>query len=260
MRERPGSESVLPSLGQYYGDSLPGGVCNVMAMRTVEEKLFSGLSRRADVERVLDDLIKRCTDLTVAPDKLLLGDRTYLMMKIRAVSYGVDYAFQAACPSCGTKFKSSVNLDNDLEVKYATEGHEEPWDLELPYSKDIVTIRFIRGFDERSILRMTEQNLKNTRSQNPGDPSYIYRLAHQIIEVKVDGKVYIDRNDKAAMSKMIKYVEEVAAPDSSAIRESVDQVTPGLMMAITRDCPSCRDNFDMIMPMTGDWFRTATVA
>ena len=117
--ERPGSDCILPSQGKPYGDLLPNGLITVYSMKTTEEKLFGGLSKKSDFENVIDTLISRCTSIPkdLKPSDLYTGDRVFLMMQIRAMSYGKDYGFRASCPECGTKWDHSVDLLTGLEIR-----------------------------------------------------------------------------------------------------------------------------------------------
>jgi hypothetical protein len=75
--ERPGSDVLLPSRGLPYGDAIPEGRVTVYAMKTIDEKLFTGLNKRIDFENVIDTLIKRCTNIPkdFKPSDLYTGDR-----------------------------------------------------------------------------------------------------------------------------------------------------------------------------------------
>lgn len=260
--ERPGKQVTLPSLGAPYEGKLPEGTCTVFAMKTIDEKLFAGINKRADFEDVIDQLITRCTSIPkeLPPRELYLGDRLYLMMAIRMVSYGIQYAFQANCPSCNARQQYDVNLDSDLEVKYLDEAvWSDPFEVTLPHSGDKVHLRLFRGEDERKILQYTDKQLKGKAAI--GDPAYVFRLALHITQVvsnEADRTLLPD--PKGIINKAIRYVENLDAPDSSAIREAIDEATPGMLMALNLSCRSCGNSFDLTLPMSGDFFRSRTTA
>lgn len=257
--ERPGKQVTLPSLGLPYEGKIPGGQCTVYSMKTVDEKLFAGINKRMDFEDVIDQLIARCTDIKdLPPRELYLGDRLYLMMAIRMVSYGVNYAFQAGCPSCNARQQYDVNLESDLEVKFADEAvWADPVEVTLPYSGDKVSIRLFRGDDERKIIKYADQQLKGKAAL--GDPAYVFRLALHVIQVvSNEAERTIMPDPKGVINKAIRYIENLDAPDSSAIRDAIEEHTPGLMMALNLSCRSCGNTYDLTLPMSGDFFRSRT--
>lgn len=258
--ERPGKNVILPSRGLGYEGKLPDGVCTVFAMKTIDEKLFAGINKRVDFEDVMDQLITRCTTIPkeLSPKDLYLGDRLFLMMAIRMVSYGLNYSFQANCPSCNARQAYDVNLDDDLDIKFAEEtDFSDPFEVTLPYCGDKLMMRLFRGEDERKILKYSDQQLKGKAAL--GDPAYVYRLALHITQVVSDeAERSIMPDPKGVINRAIRYVETLDAPDSSAIRDAIDKCTPGILMALNLSCRSCGNNFDLTLPMSGDFFRSRT--
>lgn len=52
---------------------------------------------------------------------LFIGDRDFLMLKLRIITSGNEYPTQADCPKCNAKLNLVVNLD-DLEIKKLDDG------------------------------------------------------------------------------------------------------------------------------------------
>jgi hypothetical protein len=232
----------------------------VYAMKTVHEKLFGGMQKRSDMEMVVDQLIQRCTNLPkeLTPEDLYVGDRVFLMINIRAASYGVKYTFTAQCPNCNAKAPFEVNLLEGLEVQELQDDWSDPFTITLPYNKDTVTMRLFRGREERRVIQFVESQQKRGNLSQMGDPAYVYRIALHIISVEsADVKRIINPGSpRDIMAQCIQYVENLDAPDSSAIREEIDQRTPGIILSVNLDCRSCAHNWDTSMPMSADFFRS----
>lgn len=69
------------------------------------------------VEEMLDDLIVNCViNEGFNLDELLLQDRFYLLLKIRAASKGDVYSFTYKCPKCDTETPDNIKI-SELPVK-----------------------------------------------------------------------------------------------------------------------------------------------
>jgi hypothetical protein len=64
--------------------------------------------------------------------KLLIGDRDYLILKIRQITFGDEYIKKSVCPNCGHKFEIKINL-NDIEIKEFSGNWEIPFELKTGY-------------------------------------------------------------------------------------------------------------------------------
>lgn len=262
--ERPGSDCILPSQGKPYGDLLPNGLITVYSMKTTEEKLFGGLSKKSDFENVIDTLISRCTSIPkdLKPSDLYTGDRVFLMMQIRAMSYGKDYGFRASCPECGTKWDHSVDLLTGLEIRELDDDWEDPFEIVLPHSGDIVNMRLFRGYHERRIIDYVDRQSRKVNIRTAGDPGYIYRLALHIVCVqsKDPKRTFGDKssNEAETIAQAIQYVGGLDGPDSSAMREEIDARTPGLLLSVDINCPKCGSENNTPLPVTADFFRASS--
>lgn len=266
---RPGTEVFLPSKGLPYGGLLPNGSVEVISMTTTDEKMFAGISKKMDFENVIDTLIRRCTKLPaeIKPSNLYVGDRVFLMMYIRAVSYGTQYGFKVQCTECQARWDHDLDIMNDLEVRELSDDHQDPFKIELPINGDTVTLKLFRGDDERSIIRYVDQQNKKVNLKQIGDPGYTYRLALHLLGVDSSS----DPNDTfseeslaakpgALLACSIDYIDKLAAADSSVVRDEIEARTPGLNMLIEMECPKCLHGWTMGMPITADFFRAKSTA
>lgn len=264
--ERAGQNVVLPSLGKPYNGLVPNGEVTVYTMKTTEEKLFAGLNKASDFENVIDTLISRCTSIPkeLKPSELYVGDRVFLMMNIRAVSYGIMYAFKASCSSCRAGWDHQIDLTKDLEVKEVDSDWEDPFEIELPQSGDRVTLRLFRGRDERRVIEFVDRSSRKVNLKSPGDPGYIYRMALHVVGVMSTeaknsfGGVGIDPAD--VLPPALIWVENLSAMDSSAIREELEARTPGILLSVEYDCPKCGTDLTEPLPVSPAFFRSTSSA
>lgn len=264
---RAGAEVTLPSRGKdpQTKDVIPGGVLTVYSMKTTDEKLFGGITKRSDFESVVDTLIRRCSNLpeSIKPEKLYIGDRVYLMLNIRAASYGAPYTFQVQCQnsSCRATWDHTIDITKDLEILDVSDEHSDPFKLELTNS-DTVTLRLFRGEDERAILNYIDRQNKRVNLKQMGDPGYIYRLALHLCGVDSDdpqGSFTEETFNQpgAFLAHSQEYIESLSARDSSLIREELDNRTPGVKLALDLTCPKCGSEFDIGLPLSADFFRAS---
>jgi len=263
MENRTGTEVFLPSRGFPYGSLITNGRMEVYSMTTLEEKMFAGITKKIDFENVIDQLIRRCSSLpqNMRPGELYVGDRSYLMMNIRACSYGAKYGFSITCSKCNARWDHTMDVTEDLEIREASDGHEDPFKITLPHNGDEVTLRLFRGDDERSVIRFIDQSNRKVNVRQIGDPGYTHRLALHVVGVEVakdpskSFSAEVCKNPGSLIAEATVYIEGLSAIDSSLIREEIDNRTPGLILAMEVQCPKCPSIEEVGMPITADFFR-----
>lgn len=234
----------LPSRGNFYRpDQLKEGKIELAPMSAREEKLVAGM-RGSNIEEVIDSLLSRCIKSPITPDELLVTDRFYLLLVLRANSYGEIYNIELTCPYCETKGKYEVKLPGDLTVQYSEPTDHEPFKVKLP-SGIVVGFRLLRGKDLKDIKRNSEITTSKGYA-GEGEPSYLYRLAKQIVSV----------NDKSLnMLVAQEFVSRLPAKDSAVLKHAYDKKTPGAITTIKKPCVSCTKEIQTELPMTAEFFR-----
>lgn len=234
----------LPSMGYLYGGVMPEGKLEVSAMTTQEEKILAGGASSGTSK--LSILIKRCCKLPkgLTAGQLLVVDRQYLLLMIRALSYGADYQFRVKCEECDTKFPYVLNLISGLPLERYAEQCSEPFKVDLPHSGDTIEFRLLRGDDEELIAKETKQRFQ--RSSEVGDPGYITRLALHIVTIEGEERNRVDKEI---------YIRKMYAPDSLAFRNQIDEDTPGISPDLGIECPRCGEDIEMGLPLTAEFFR-----
>ena len=259
----------MPSKGKPYGDRIPHGLITVYSMTTQEEKLFAGISKKIDFENVIDALIKRCSGIpdSLRPGDLYVGDRVFLMMNIRAASYGAQYGFKVTCPECRARWDHDLDITKDLEVQEVSEDHQDPFEVELPMTHDLVALRLFRGDDERAIIQYVDRQNKRVNIRQIGDPGYTYRMSLHLMGVKSNSDPSTNFDIESCQEKpgafqalATEYIESLTAQDSSVIREEIDNRTPGLVLAMEMNCPKCDADFPLSLPLSADFFRAKSTS
>lgn len=249
------AELQVASKGLLYGDDFSEGRLHIEPWGTEEERLL--ISPNIDYDETLNRLIIRLTDCPLPPEDLVLADRQHIFMYMRCLSYGGEYSFFFKCSDCDQKVKHTMDLEKDLDVRYADNPElledlgfddvgdfQEPFRFTLPLQKKRVGWRLLRGRDMQKITRYVQ---KMSKRKAPDErPDYIYRAALRIVEV--DGEK-LDIND--AMT----FVRGLKGKDALAMRQAVDLVNFGINTEIEVRCRNCGYPNDLNMPIEKTFFR-----
>ena len=240
------TEVVIPSLGKPYlkkdgSPYFPNQSIRISSMTVAEEKMMS--QRGSDNSRKVSMLIGKTCDLAgMNPDDLLVSDQFFLLMKIRALSYGSNYGFQYKCEDCDHQWKNVVNLETDLDVTFADDDWEEPFEVTLPASGKVIKYRLLRAADE------IKMNTKKFKKGDNSDPSFVSMLATMIISID-------EQNTSSQLKVTESWLESLSVRDRAAFTESIRTNTPGYSGDLTIECPSCGYCHEGSLPMTAEFFR-----
>ncbi len=238
----------LPSKGLFYGNTCPDGLVEMFPMTGKEEALVAGMES-GDIAEVFDILLRRCLKTSLDPDDMLSTDKFYLVLVLRANSYGSHYEFRVRCPQCGLFQHRSCEVPTDFELLTHKGDGNEPFETELPVSKDRVKFRLLRGRDDKEVLKWRNREMEKD-IPTVGDPSYVYRMAKHIVEINGQKP----ENIGAAM----RWYENLLAGDASAFSNAIDDHISGVNTELGVDCKKCKVHFKTDMPFTAGFFRTHT--
>lgn len=232
----------LPSRGYPYAGRLPEGKIDIFPMTVKEWKLLA-TSRSNPDSNPFDEILNRCVKSPFDHQDLTLTDRVYLMLYLRIVSYGNTKDLQLTCGKCGADYQHTVQLDKDFDEKLLDESFAEPFSVTLPFSKEKVGLRLLRGRDEQDLISF-EKQLRRVRKGPVDDDMLVKRISRQI--VSVDGKEIQDREKDD-------WVEGLIAGDVIAIRKKINDTDSGVTFEVSVRCPSCSalakvDTGDMTSP------------
>lgn len=250
----PWEDVMLPSLGLYYGDKLPGGIVQVRAMGINAEKILA-TQRLAQSGKALEFLFKHCVRLPTGLDPLdlLLGDRTFLLYYLRGITHGNEYEFTFSCTNEACKRDSIHKFDlNNLRgtIKAASaENGPEPFRIVLPHMSEIVKrdfwikIRLMRGRDGIAVRK----NIDKKRKLDPNalDETIIKNLSTVVVEI-------MGSTDRTEIDNII---DKLHARDHAYIRDKLDELSPTIDTEVTVPCAECGNIMKVDLPITEDFFR-----
>jgi hypothetical protein len=238
----------LPSKGLFYGTSCPDGIVELYPMTGKEEALVAGMDP-GDITEVFDILLRRCLKTPLDPDDMLSTDKFYLVLVLRANSYGSLYEFRVRCPNCGLFQNKHCDVPTDFEILWYKGEANEPYEIELPISKNRVKYRLLRGRDDRDILKWRNREMEKD-SQTYGDPAHVYGMAKHVVE--------INGQPPENIGVSMRFYEGLLAGDASVFSNAIDDHISGVNTELDVDCKKCKVHFKTDMPFTAGFFRTHT--
>lgn len=240
----PTAQLTLPSRGAVYDQRLSihgHQTVEVRPMTTREEDI---LTNRALAKKgtIISELIKSClVDRDINPSDLIAGDRLAILYGIRASSYGHEYEAEVTCtvPECEKKSPQIFDL-SQFEFKFLDIDPVAPglnlFSFTLPMCKLPVQFKFLTGRDEEEIATTLERQKKMNLG---GSNTVSLNLMHTIVSV----------NGVTDRGKLSKFVSQMPAYDSSALRKYMTEHQPGLKTVQNITCPACGAEQEVEMPM-----------
>ena len=203
-----------------YTFTLPSGLeAELREMTGAEESLLTNRRLMKDgegVNQILRNCLVRLGDRTELAAKdvldLLSGDRLFLLVKLRQISFGDEVDLSLACPAkdCGEVAGVHIALD-DLEV--TPYGTEREFIFELPRTKKPVIFTLMDGHMEKRLASLKDPNLHSA----------------MLMRVKeINGKAP-NRNSLA----------ELPAFDLNALRAEMQRVDGGIDTTVHMVCTAC---------------------
>jgi hypothetical protein len=234
----------LPSKGKLYPSDSPlaSGQVEMKYMTAKEEDILTNvnlLRQGVAIERMLKSLI--ITPINY--EDLTLGDRNALLVAARILGYGKDYNLKMTNPTTGEEEQVVVDLqtlkykevdmsifDKDLEATY-----------ELPFSKNVVTIKMLTVGDDKKI----DDEMKAIKKTLGYEPGASFRLKFQLTSVNGDraSKTVRDFIDQGAL----------LARDSNPLRQFIGSVSPDIEMKTTITFKDGTE-LDIDVPMQAEFF------
>jgi len=239
---------VLPSRGYLYKTDageliIPDGKIRIHAMTGKAEKILYGSAG----EGKIDALIRLCTTLpgALSPAELTMGDRNYILVKLRILSLGEAYPVRCRCESCREQFAYQVDLSRLDVNSFGDEAEAEPFKVTLPLKGCEVGFRLLRGRDEE-VVRKFRRRCQLEGKQEGGGDAYIFSLSRRIVSVNghaSEGAASFD------------FVENLVSRDLTAFRHAYDEKNVGVNMELKVVCPSCLYESEETLPFSDEFFR-----
>ena len=146
----------LPSKGYFYPNKKSH--VRVGYLTAADENILTS-PNLIQSGKVIDVLLrKKIKDKDVDVNKLLPGDRTAIMLFLRATGYGKDYPITLTDPLTGDDFEYIVDLSS-LPTKELISLPDEKgqFNFELPRSKKTIKVRILTPEDEKNITEIDDK-------------------------------------------------------------------------------------------------------
>ncbi len=224
----------------------------IRGMKVREERILAD-RKLAKAGGQVDELLAACWQETIDPgpydfgDKdidwgqVLQGDRFAALLKIRAITYGPEYAFAVTCQNDGCRARIEWELDLcDLPCRPLSDESRAAFldgnrfETVLPDAGKRLWFRLMTGADERKLPQLR---------RGAGDRLLSAMLAFRVVEV--EGVEPRDRR---------RFIEDLTMRDADFLVDEFDRVDCGVDTAIEIECPECFATQDVDLPFDRTFF------
>ena len=250
---------TLPSRGVLYTKGpAAGGKLTLSAMTLVEENLLS-TPRTLSGDDGVTAAIKKCIVENIDVNHLLVADKFFIFLMLRAITYGSEYAFNWTCPAvyrsgarrgnvCGASNRTSVNIPDQFQIKQLADEDTEPFMIVLPESGKEIGFRLPRVYDEKAsdkflAEREESENIRSTMTVEA------FQLARFILSVDSNS------TDGVEAKSLQTWLLSLPAKDIAFYRDRLEYFTPGIDTSVSLKCMSCGTVHKMDLPLTSEFFR-----
>lgn len=173
--------------------------------------------------------------------KVLVADRFYALLQIRARTFGDEYAFSVQCPSpaCRERFEWTLNLQ-ELPVVPLSDAAKAAFkagnrfETTLPRDGRKVWFRLMTGADE----------VRAASAFKAGhDGMLLTALGLRILEIE-----NVPEHEKR------KFLDDMEMADAAALLDQFDQADGGVETGIEVECPACLGVQDVQLPFERGFF------
>ena len=231
----------------------PSGLSGrIRGLKVREERILTDRKLAKNGGQV-DELLSACWEETLEAGpydfgdkdidwgKVLQGDRFFALIKIRALTYGSEYAFAVSCQneSCRSRIDWELDL-NDLQVRTLSEESRAAFmdgnrfETTLPDAEKKVWFKLLTGTDERKLPMLRKK---------AGDRLLSAMLAFRVIEVEG-----VEIRDKRS------FLENISMRDADFLVDEFDRVDCGVDTAIEIECPECFSTQEIELPFERSFF------
>ena len=231
-------ELLLPSNGVGHG--IKKLWLRPMTMK--EEKLLTNKTL-AKTGKVHDEIFKSCIGWgedqkgdRIEPENIHLNalyaeDEYAMFIFLRTISYGYDYDTEVKCPTCEVSREIQVNLEADLDVKYADEKLAPEIIVNLPKAKRKVTLTYPTKADSDNVEGIVDMIPKLVKS--------VEGLDDQAVPI---------------------FLQNLIGLDVSVIRKAIQNIPFGLSKEIlficnNTECDKSGEAQKTALPITAEFFR-----
>jgi hypothetical protein len=177
-------------------------------------------------------------------EKILVGDRNFLVYEARRITYGEDFYFTVPCHSCRKKIDWKISL-TDLETRGMSEEFQKAVAtsgivdavvyMKLPLRETKVGIRLFTGNDQRNV-----ESVANKGEGAMGEAAILSRLAY------IEGAV--SPGDRRS------FVQNMHLADVEWLREQWEKMDVYTQEIIEIECPHCFSEHTIRIPVDDRFF------
>ncbi len=224
----------FPSLGLFYKDKKPGVL--VKYLSGIEENILTApaLASVGDALDIALDCVIMNEDVNV--ENLLVGDKNAILLYLRSTSYGDKYPVFITCPKCSMTGESSFNISS-MEAKDIVELPDDNGEysfkmpkMSLRGSAVVVKFRPMTVADEKKINYEIEVEKQNPRSL---PKAVTIKYKNQITAI----------NEITDKNQIAKLVSTFPIKDSTALRNYMEKMEPGISTKVELQCEKCQHSF-----------------
>lgn len=194
----------------------------VREMTGEDEEALARIDPVKNLSKFYDELLKRCLvsiDGEPVPvvSALLMGDRDFLLVAIRRVTYGDEMEFTMLCPKCGENGPVTVHLSKDIPVVLDESPEKRTHSVTL--RAGVAEVRFPTGEDQSMVL---------AKSSAKTVPEMNTLLLSRVVET-IDGNL-VDAGK----------IRRLSSRDRKALMTFLSDKNPGLRVgAVKVPCSAC---------------------
>lgn len=211
-----------------------GAIVELRGMKTSEMDILANKKAMRDGEGVNDiakNCIVSCSD-DFDYDNALQGDRYFILVNIRRITYPGPYMFDVTCPGCEQIGHYKVNLDT-LPIKKLDSRPTKGLEFILPRSKTKITYHLPTGVDEREVLKLKKSY-----------PSDLLSISLMSNIDKVEG----------LKIKTLEWFKNLDAFDVLSFQDELEENNCGVDTGLSLNCDSCGTEFETELPITVNFF------
>jgi len=229
-----------------------GLIGRIRGMKVREERILSD-RKLAKSGGQVDELLAACWEETVDAGpydfgekdidwgQVLQGDRFYALLRVRALTYGAEYAFAVSCQSEACRARIEWELDlGELPCRELSEESRAAFadgnrfETVLPDAGKRVWFRLLTGADERKLPQLR---------RSAGDRLLSAMLAFRVVEV--EGVEPRERR---------RFIEDLTMRDADFLVDEFDRVDCGVDTTIEIECPHCFATQEIDLPFDRSFF------
>ena len=247
----------LPSEGYFYpeGHPLSKGTVEIRHMTAADEDILTDeqlIQRGEVIDRLLENVI---VEEGIELDDVLNGDIGGIMLATRILAYGPQYAFETECPVCGEQNQKTADL-GEIQSKDIPFDEYEPnqteFEMTLPVTEADVAFGLLTRGDIQNINNEIDRVKRNAGKKKDGkrkaggqvSTNMTTRLRYLLEEV----------NGSRDIKDIRKFVDQMPAKDSLALRKEVGRINPDLDLEYEFICDFCGHMEDIQIPLDETFF------